>query len=477
MSKPIDVANPRSGKHDYSIRRDLAAEIGPLTDTLRDGQRRWLESGIDARVAAMSEFVAALQAAQTDIIAALAVDTGRQLLAEGEFFGLIGSINRWCQLAPDLLVESARRSHAFPDVVIGEQLDPYPLVGAISPWNFPLLLSFIDAVPALLAGSAVVIKPSEVTPRFAAPVALAIAAVPSLQQVLRFVEGDGQTGAELIKHVDVVAFTGSVATGKKVALGAAARLIPAFLELGGKDPVIVMPGSDLDRATTAILRASVAATGQACQSLERVYVHSSVHNEFVEMLAAKASAVPLSYPDQNSGVIGPLIFATQADIIASQLRDAKAKGAKVEAGGEVVNHGGGFWIAPTVLTGVDHAMQIMTEETFGPIMPVMSYDNVEEAIRLANDTVYGLSAAVFGPDMASALAVARQLNAGGVSVNDAGMTTMIFEAEKSAYGMSGIGPSRMGPSGLTRFLRHKALYQNHGATTAIDSMAESPRGA
>ena len=235
----------------------------------------------------------------------------------------------------------------------------------------------------------------------------------------------------------------------------------------------MLPGSDIDRATTAILRASVAATGQACQSLERVYVHDSQYDDFVTTLTAKAEAVPLSFPDPHEGTIGPLIFARQAEIIAAHLADAVAKGATVRCGGEVQQLDGGCYVEPTVLSHVDHSMTVMTEETFGPIMPVMRYSEVDEAVTLANDSIYGLSAAVFGLDMATARDVAHRLNAGGVSVNDAGMTTMIFEAEKSAYGASGLGASRMGASGLLRFLRRKALYQNHGATVAIDSMRET----
>jgi succinate-semialdehyde dehydrogenase/glutarate-semialdehyde dehydrogenase len=223
------------------------------------------------------------------------------------------------------------------------------------------------------------------------PVEACIATVPELRDVLGFVRGDGRSGAALIEHVDVVAFTGSVATGQKVAAAAAAAFIPAFLELGGKDPAILLQGSDLERASTAILRASILATGQACQSLERIYVHESQYDAFVALLADKARAAPLSYPDINQGIVGPLIFDQQADIIRRHIEDAVAKGARIETGGVVRELGGGLWIEPTVLSRVDHSMAVMTEETFGPIMPVMKYVDEAEAITLANDTRYGLS--------------------------------------------------------------------------------------
>ncbi|MBY0423947.1 MAG: aldehyde dehydrogenase family protein, partial [Parvularculaceae bacterium] len=377
----------------------------------------------------------------------------------------------WRSIAPSLLQNTEKPSAVFPQITIAARGEPYPLVGAISPWNFPLLLAFIDAIPALMAGSAVYVKPSDVTPRFVEPLNAAIAAVPELRSVLAVAAGDGAVGAALTPLVDVVAFTGSVATGRKVGEAAAMAFIPAFLELGGKDPAIVLHGADLDRAATAILRASVVATGQACQSLERVYVDARDFDAFVRLLTEKAQATPLAR--NGGGIVGPLIFCRQAEIIADHLRDAIEKGARVECGGAVENADGARWIAPTVLTGVTHAMKVMTEETFGPIIPVMPFRTIDEAVALANDTIYGLSAAVFGATEQEAFAVAERLDAGGVSINDAGLTTMVFEAEKSGFKMSGLGPSRMGPTGLTRFLRRKAFYVNRGAVAPIEAFRET----
>ncbi len=472
MRDRISVRNPRSGELDYEIDVTTGDVIDRVANELREAQTDWRRLGMAGRIEVLQAFKASLETHREDIVAALATDTGRHALARQELDGLMRSIDRWCNDGPGFVSESERPSAVLPHIAIQQRHDPYPLVGIISPWNFPLLLSFIDATPALLAGCAVIIKPSEVTPRFARPVAATIADVPELNAVLRFIEGDGGTGAELVSRVDAVAFTGSVATGRKVAAAAAGAFIPAFLELGGKDPVVVLEGADLDRASTAILRASVAATGQACQSLERIYVHRSQHDDFVSLLAEKAAATPLSHPDPHEGIVGPLIFARQAEIIESHLADAKTKGAKVHAGGAVEQLDGGYWVRPTVLSDVTHDMNIMREETFGPIMPVMAFDSEDEAVALANDSEYGLSAAVLGPDEASALKVAERINAGGISVNDAGLTTMIFEEQKSAYRHSGMGPSRVGASGLTRFYRNKALFLNRGDVVPIDVMAE-----
>jgi acyl-CoA reductase-like NAD-dependent aldehyde dehydrogenase len=330
----------------------------------------------------------------------------------------------------------------------------------------------LDTIPALLAGCAVLVKPSEVTPRFVAPLMASLRDFPELASVLAFVTGDGPTGAAVIEQVDAVCFTGSVATGRKVAEACARRFIPVFLELGGKDPAIVLDSAHPDRAAATVLRASVQATGQACQSLERVYVDARLEAAFLERLVARAEAVTLNYPDIHRGQIGPLIFARQAEIIATQLADAVSRGARILTGGKIENHGGGVWLRPTVVTAVTHEMALMTEETFGPVMPVVGYQGIDEAVRLANDSVYGLSAAVLG-DEATALAVARRLNVGAVSINDGGLTTEVFDAEKNAFNLSGLGASRMGPSGLLRFLRKKALLIQRGTARDMSSLDEA----
>ena len=468
----IPVRNPRTGRIDAEIRPATSADIDALAAELRAAQPGWRAAGFDGRIGVLRAFAAAIDRHGESIGAALVNDTGRRALARAEVDGLKGMIRRWCEVAAAIEQPAETLSQTFPKIGLQSRQVPYPLVGAISPWNFPLLLSFIDALPALLAGSAVIVKPSEVTPRFAAAVRAAISEVSELDAVLRFIDGDGSTGASLVGAVDAVAFTGSVATGRKVAAAAAEAFIPAFLELGGKDPAIVLSGANIERAATAILRASVNASGQACQSLERLYVQREIHDDFVALLADKARRVKLSHPDPGSGILGPLIFERQADIIRAHLDDARERGAVVVTGGEVLELDGGWFVEPTILTGVDHGMSIMREETFGPVMPVMAFDDIDEAVALANDSTFGLSAAVFGPDEATAIAVAERIEAGGISVNDAGLTSFIYESEKNAFRCSGLGPSRMGITGLTRFLRQQALYVNRGDVLPIEAFAE-----
>ncbi len=449
----VAVRNPRTGRLDYEITPPTPEQLTATCKRLRQGQQDWQTKGVGYRIEALQAWKQALLACKDDLIQAIAADTGRLSESVLEVDSFLSGLDRWCGLAPDLIAPAPAKTSAIPFIELRPQLVPYNLVGIISPWNFPLLLSTIDTVPALLAGCAVMVKPSEITSRFIQVIMVAIATVPALQSVLTFIEGAGETGAALIDQVDLVCFTGSVATGKTVAMAAARRMIPVFLELGGKDPAIVLASANVDQAATALLWGSVVNAGQSCLSIERIYVDQGICDRFVETLVQKAKQLNLAYPEPNSGQIGPIIAARQADLIADHLQDAHNKGAVIQCGGTIENLGGGLWCRPTVLTQVNHTMKIMTTETFGPIMPVMPFDTVDTAIRLANDTIYGLSAAVFAGSIEEAQAVGQQIQAGAISINDAGLTALVHEGEKNAFKSSGLGGSRMGPASLQRFMR------------------------
>jgi acyl-CoA reductase-like NAD-dependent aldehyde dehydrogenase len=456
MTKPIEVRNPRTGKLDYVIVPPPLNLLEQQCNCLRKAQMHWQQIGVEGRIEALQQWKQAISSQRNRLTETLVNDTGRLSISILEIDSFLSSIDRWCRLAPELLQESEKDTTIL-FIRLQQTSVPYPLVGVISPWNFPLLLSTIDAIPALLAGCAVMVKPSEIASRFVAPLMTAIHAVPDLRDVLTFIEGGGETGATLIEYVDLVCFTGSVATGQKVATAAAKRFIPAFLELGGKDPAIVLSSANLELATSAILWGSVVNTGQSCLSIERVYVAESIVEEFVDKLVTKADRLQLAYPTLESGEMGPIIAERQAAIISDHVLDAIGKGAVLHCGGKVEEKDGGWWCRPTVLTQVDHSMKVMTEETFGPIMPIMPFSTVQEAINLANDTMYGLSAAVFAGEEKEALAVARQIDAGAISINDAALTALIYEGEKNSFKYSGLGGSRMGSAALMRFLRKKAF--------------------
>lgn len=472
----LDVRNPRTGEIDYQVPEISAAQVSDIAVAMRQAQVHWHDQGVEHRCAALLTWADAIKQHAGALGDALCLDTGRRLVSHIEVDGVIKSIQRWAKIAPKLMRDKPPSSStSAPSVKVHHRLVPYAVVGVISPWNFPLTLSLIDSIPALLSGASVLLKPSEVTPRFIEPLQAALDQVDELKDVFKIITGGAETGIALIDHVDTVCFTGSVPTGRKVGVHAARNFIPAFLELGGKDPAIVLADAELENATNAILRGSASMTGQACQSLERIYVHNSIIDDFVSMLVQKSEQTHYNWPDLNSGQLGPLIFAAQADKITEQLNDATQSGATIHCGGKVEKHDGGCWIGPTVVTGVDHSMSLMNEETFGPIMPIMPFSSLEEAIALANDSEYGLSGAVFSSDADVAESLATQMNVGAVSINDASLTAFVHDAEKNSFRLSGLGGSRMGESGLTRFLRKRAILTQ--TAPAIPLVAFSEGGA
>lgn len=474
----LAVINPRTGEADYVIEPVDGATIAALTKQLRAAQPGWAAQTPEGRGDALRKLADAMGRHRDALIAALTADTGRAAISVIEVDAMTRTFIRWADTAPGIIAAAtvADRQTGIPTITTTTRLVPYQLIGAISPWNFPLTLALIDAIPAVAAGSAVIIKPSEITPRFIRPLMAAIAEVPEVAAVLTLIEGDGATGAALVDHVDFIAFTGSVATGRKVGEAAARAFIPASLELGGKDPMLVLASADPVKAAETALRASVLNTGQACQSIERVYVARAIAGPFLAALVEQAQAARLNYPDVHQGDIGPFIFARQAEIVQSQIDDAVAKGARVLAGGQVETLGGGKYLRPTVLVNVTPDMAIMEEETFGPVIPVTVFDTVDEAIAHANSGIFGLSAAVLAGTTQEAEAVAVRLNAGGVSINDGSLTGLVWEAEKSSFGKSGLGPSRMGESGLLRFFRRQALIRQSGSALPLAAYSEEALG-
>ncbi|GAB5480364.1 MAG: aldehyde dehydrogenase family protein [Parasphingorhabdus sp.] len=470
----MKIRNPRTGEADYKIAPLSRNAVVDEAKRLRSAQVAWASKTPEERGAVLLQWADAIEADLGAIIPALTADTGRGGISKIEAAGVPGQIRRWATIAPQLISQgqSTDQPTSVPTITTSTHLVPYQLVGVISPWNFPMTLALIDAIPALMAGSAVLIKPSEVTPRFINSLMETVREIPELAAILSIVEGDGATGSAMVDHVDYICFTGSVTTGRKVGEAAAKAFIPASLELGGKDPMIVLAGADPETAAATALRASIVNTGQACQSIERVYVARDIAEPFLASLTALAEAVELNYPDINHGHIGPFIFEKQAETAQNQIDDAVSRGAKLLTGGTVENLGGGLYLRPTILTDVPPDSDIIREENFGPVIPVVVYDQIEEAIAQANDSIFGLSAAVVGGSVTEAEQIATRLEAGAVSINDGSLTSMVWEAEKSSFGYSGLGASRMGASGLMRFFRKQVLIRQSGDAARIEAFAE-----
>ena len=474
----LPVRNPRTGEWDHEIPVTSPEDIASITNALRAAQAQWVAMGASGRAACLNRFADAVMAEVGPLGQALSIDTGRSTFAQFEAIKSVELIRMWAERAGPILDElaGAGQSGQVPAVHYQHRLIPYQVVAVISPWNVPLLLAMIDSLAALSAGCSVLLKPSEVTPRFIEPLQRALDAVPELAAVLRIVTGGPETGKAMIEQVDAVCFTGSVKTGRQVSQQAAACFIPAFLELGGKDPAIVLPDADIPLAARAIIRSAIGMTGQACQSLERIYCHESIAEPFTEELLAQLKVLSLTCTDDGAGDIAPLIFERQVETIQAQVDDALAKGATCLLGGEPVQ-AGGIWYPPTLLTNVNHDMLIMQEETFGPVIPVVVYGDMEEAVALANDSTFGLSAAVFSADADTAKAVAERLQVGAISINDASLTGIVNDVEKNSFRFSGMGGSRMGPAGLTRFLRKRALLIQTGEPAPVQLFSDTPQTA
>lgn len=461
MTERLQVRNPRTGQIDYDCAVTAPDLLARMAAEARKAQPAWAALEPAKRAQHLRELAAAMREERDAFVQALFEDTGRTVESRLEFDAALATIERWADEAPALLAEPEPRAANIPFIESRQFATPYPLVGVISPWNFPLLLALIDAVPALLAGSAVLVKPSEVTPRFIEVAERVLARLPSLAGVLRWCVGAGEIGAALIEQVDLVCFTGSVGTGRKVGASAAARFIPAFLELGGKDAALVLEDADVDRAARALAWGSMVNAGQSCMSIERVYAVDAVHDRLVDALAREIGRLKINVDDPEAGQIGPVISAAQVGILQTHLEDALARGARALTGGRLVSHGG-TWCLPTLLVDVTDQMRVMREETFGPVLPVMRVADEAEAIERANASIYGLSAAVFSADGARAERVARRLEAGAISINDAALTSLVHSGEKQSFKQSGLGGSRMGPSSIRRFLRQQCLLVNPG---------------
>ena len=315
---------------------------------------------------------------------------------------------------------------------------PLGVVGLITPWNGPIALAANPLAQALMAGNAVVHKPSEVTPFSAVLLKELTDAAGFPDDLYQVIQGDGETGAALIEAgVDKISFTGSVATGRKVGEACGRNLIPVTLELGGKDAMIVCRDADLDRAADGAVRGSFFNTGHYCCGTERVYVPESIYDAFVEKVVEQTRS--LKQTDRGEGDVGAVFWDRQMDIIESHMADAKARGARVLVGGERDRRLSGFFFPPTVVVDVDHGMDLMRQETFGPIVAIQKVRDEEEALELANDSDYGLSGNVWTTDLAKGEALAERLRTGSVSVNDISVTYGIPEAPFGGLKASGVG--------------------------------------
>jgi acyl-CoA reductase-like NAD-dependent aldehyde dehydrogenase len=456
----IPVENPATGEVIAHVPNMGAAEVGAIVDRARNAQPAWEALGFAARAELMKDLRAWFVENRERVIDILVAEGGktREDAMLADLWYVCDSLGFWGRKAPKFLADERIKTRS--PFLLGKKIfvryRPVGVVGVIGPWNYPLTNTFGDAIPALMAGNAVVIKPSEITPLTSLLVAEGVGSIGIPEGVFSVATGTGETGAALVDSADMIMFTGSTRTGKKIMAGAAERLIPVSLELGGKDPMIVLSDADLERAANMAVQWSMSNSGQICQAVERVYVEEPVYDQFVASVVDKVGSLRQGAPGGPGSVdVGAMTFPPQMEIIERHVRDAVDKGAHVLAGGKQANGPGRFY-EPTVLTGVDHTMEVMRDETFGPVLPIMKVRDADEAVRLANDTRYGLNSSVFTRDVAKGEAIARRLEAGNACVNDALINYLAQDAPFGGTQESGLGV-RHGPQGIRKYCSQQTI--------------------
>lgn len=340
---------------------------------------------------------------------------------------------------------------------------PLGVIGIISPWNFPLATPADEVVMALMAGNSVVLKPSELTPLIALKLVDIFQRAGLPPGLLHCLTGDGATGAALIDaHVDKIMFTGSVATGKRVAQAAAQYLTPVVLELGGKDPMIVLADADIKNAARAAVWGAFANSGQACASVERCYVQESIAPKFLEVVISETKRLKQGLGSEDDIDVGAMSNERQLNIVADHVNDARLRGATILTGGQRLPDSAGLFYEPTVLTDVNHDMTIMRDETFGPVLPIMTFSTENEAIELANDSVFGLTASVWTKDISKGRRLAERIEAGTVMVNEVVYTHGIAQTPWGGVKESGYGRTH-GRMGLLELVHPQHIHVNRFA--------------
>ncbi len=452
----LTITNPANGKPVASLPGDDAGSIRAKYDAARAAQPAWAKVPLKRRLETIARFRAAIIDQTEELAAILTTEMGKPITqSRNELKGLVGRLDFF-------LAETARTLR--PRKVFGgtsgsmqESISHEPLgvVANVSAWNYPYFVGANVFIPALATGNTVLYKPSE----FASLTGLAIArllhasGVPD--EAFIAVIGTGDVGATLVRQpVDGVFFTGSYATGKRIAEAVRGRMIRLQLELGGKDPVYVCEDVDVASAAAGIADGAFYNTGQSCCSVERIYVHAGIYDDFVAAFVKEVQGFRMGDPQSDATYIGPLTRAPQLKVLEAQVADARRRGAKLLAGGKRVKARGN-WFEPTVLADVDHTMSVMREESFGPVIGLMPVENDAAAVRLMNDTDYGLTAGVYTRERRRAQRLLAQLHAGSVYWNCCDRVSP--RLPWSGVGHSGIGLT-LSTYGIEAFTRTKAWH-------------------
>ena len=454
----VPVLNPANGKKIYDLQQLSVSQVEAAIAAARLAQVQWAKTPVAERSKIMLELHALMLEDEAKLLDLLQLETAKSRAhAFEETAGAIASASYYARIAGKALAR--HRTKPGVPVLTRTYVDQVPVgvVGVITPWNYPLALTMLDVIPALVAGNAVVQKADNqtaLTVLFARHLAVE-AGIPA--ELWTVVVGDGEkVGNAITDNVDYVAFTGSTATGRKVAERAAKRLIGCSLELGGKNPMIVLDGANVKSAAEIAIAGAFGSAGQLCVSIERVYVPNRIKDEFIAELAKRTDSLTVGRSNDFTMDIGSLTGYNQLQRVMGFVDDAVMTGATVVAGGTQVTETGPYFFRPTVVTNVNPNARMYRQEVFGPVIAVEGYEDLDEAIRLANDTELGLNASVVGPER-EAMRVAEKLDAGSVNINEGFRATFAsMESPMGGFKSSGQG-RRNGPGGLLRFTESKSI--------------------
>ncbi len=450
------ILNPATGAVAGEVRWTNAADVPQIAAGLREAQREWESRGAKGRAKVLARYAVWLGEHRDEIERLLIAETGKSANDAAQEVPLLIMLLSYYIKTVEKAMAPDSRPAPLPFLSIKKivvHYRPRAVVGIIAPWNYPVANAMMDAIGALTAGAAVLLKPSERTP-LTAEVLLRGWLDSGAPAVLALAQGAREVSEAVIDNADYIQFTGSSATGVKVMERAARRLTPVSLELGGKDPMIVLEDADVELAANAAVWGAMFNAGQTCVSVERVYVLEQVYHQFVAAVVKAVQNLKMGSGDGYD--FGAMIDESQVAVTARHVDDALARGARALTGGKRPEGAGSFY-PPTVLVDVDHSMACMTEETFGPTLPIMKVSSVGEAVRLANDSQYGLSASVFSKDVERAKDIALQLDCGAVNINDVISNLMCTTAPMGGWKTSGIGARFGGVDGVRKYCRQETV--------------------
>lgn len=467
----IPVFNPATGEQVGAVPATHRSDVAEVAARARKAQMRWAEAPFSERAAVLRRFHDLILDEADRVMDTIQRETGKARRdALLEVLTVAGTARYYLTHGDEYLRERRRRPAVAGLTSARVVYKPVGVAGLITPWNFPFLLPMGDSVPALLAGNAVVVKPSEITPLSAELGRELLIAAGLHPDLLQLVHGDGaEVGQELLRHVAFIGFTGSTEVGRKVAIAAGENLIPYSLELGGKNPMVVLADAPISDTVTGFIAGAFANTGQTCICTEKIYVERPIYDRFVEELSERVRAMEVGWSLDFDKDMGSLVSEEHTEKVWSFVEDALAKGAQALVGGHRRSDLGPCFLEPTVLSGVTRGMRAYDEETFGPVVSIEAVDSADEAIEKANDSPYGLNASVWGGDGDRAFRVARRLETGSSNINSTLLIYNTFDAPMGGVKHSGVG-RRHGEHGILRFTEEQAIVESFSTGGGYESL-------